>query len=50
MRKKSQAKEFKGTVKEMLGTAFSIGCTIDGSDPKDLQAAIDAGEWEVPEE
>jgi len=50
MRAKSQAKEFQGTVKEVLGTAFSIGCTVDGSNPKDLQEAIDEGEWEVPAE
>ena len=30
MRHKSMAKEFVGTVKEMLGTAVSLGCTIDG--------------------
>merc|ERR1719479_144380 len=48
MRPKSQAKEFKGTVKEILGTAFSIGCSDDGCNPKDLQERIDEGEWEVP--
>jgi len=50
MRPKSQAKEFKGTVKEILGTAFSIGCAVDGCNPRDLQERIDEGEWEVPEE
>jgi len=50
MKAKSQAKTFKGTVKEMLGTAFSIGCQVDGCDPKDLQEKIDADEWAVPEE
>merc|ERR1712157_545998 len=48
MRPKSMAKEFVGTVKEVLGTAFSIGCTVDGQNPKALQEAIDNGEWEVP--
>ena len=49
MREKSRSKEFSGTVKEMLGTANAVGCTVDGSNPMDLQAAIDAGEWEVPD-
>ncbi|MFS7939077.1 putative ribosomal protein L11/L12 [Helianthus anomalus] len=31
------AKELQGTVKEILGTCFSVGCTVDGKDPKDLQ-------------
>merc|ERR1719269_376458 len=29
MRYKSQAKEFKGTVKEVLGTCNAVGCTVD---------------------
>merc|ERR1712187_833424 len=49
MRAKSQAKAMKGTAKEILGTAFSIGCQIDGCNPKDLQAMIDSDEWEIPE-
>merc|ERR1712050_681469 len=40
MKHKSVAKEFKGTVKEILGTAFSIGCQVDGCNPKDLQEKI----------
>lgn len=50
MRERSMAKSFKGTVKEMLGTAVSVGCTVDGKDPREIQAAIDEGEIEVPEE
>jgi large subunit ribosomal protein L12e len=49
MRFKSLAKELRGTVKEILGTAFSIGCTVDGKHPRDILAAIDDGEVEVPE-
>merc|ERR1712129_628054 len=41
MRPKSQAKQFKGTVKEMLGTAFSIGCSVNGENPRDIQEMID---------
>jgi len=49
MRNKSLAKEFKGTVKEVLGTCFAVGCTVDGQKPRDLQQAIDDDEWETPE-
>ncbi len=31
MRPRSMAKEFSGVMKEVLGTAQSIGCTIDGN-------------------
>jgi len=44
MSHRSLAKDLKGTVKEILGTCVSVGCTIDGSTPKDLQKKIDAGE------
>ena len=30
MRPKSLGKELSGTVKEMLGTCQSLGCTVDG--------------------
>ncbi|CAE7625833.1 BIP5 [Symbiodinium microadriaticum] len=41
MRYKSLAKEFKGTAKEILGTCFAVGCTVDGQKPIALQEAID---------
>lgn len=44
------ARKLQGTVKEVLGTAFSIGCTIDGKSPYDVQKEIDDGEISVPEE
>ena len=50
MRPRSMALEFKGTVKEILGTAVSVGCTVEGSNPKDLQQQIDDGELIVPDE
>lgn len=40
MRPRSNAREFSGTVKEILGTAVSVGCTVDGEDPKDIQEAV----------
>merc|ERR1711998_701087 len=49
LRPKSYAASFAGTVKEVLGTAVSIGCTVDGKDPRDIQSAIDAGELAVKE-
>ena len=50
MRERSMAKQMSGTVKEILGTAFSIGCTVNGESPRDIQASIDDGEIEIPEE
>ena len=40
------AKELKGTVKEILGTAFSVGCQVDGRSPKDVSDDIESGEIE----
>ncbi|PVU86998.1 hypothetical protein BB561_006497, partial [Smittium simulii] len=39
---KSFSRELKGTVKEILGTAFSVGCTVEGQSPKDVQEQIDS--------
>lgn len=50
MREKSMAKEFSGTVKEILGTCVSVGCTVDGKDCRDVQAEIDSGDLVCPEE
>ena len=50
LRYKSLAKELSGTVKEVLGTAQSVGCTVDGKPPHDIIDAIDAGELDVPDE
>lgn len=50
MRDRSMAKKLEGTVKEVLGTAQSVGCTVDGSNPHDLIEKIKAGEIDIPEE
>ncbi|KAB0804719.1 hypothetical protein PPYR_01689 [Photinus pyralis] len=50
MRPRSMAKKLEGTVKEMLGTAQSVGCTIDGKLPHDVIDEINNGTVEVPEE
>lgn len=47
MRDRSMAKELEGTVKEVLGTAQSVGCTVDGVNPHDIIEKIKAGEIEV---
>ena len=43
MRFKSLAKDLKGTVKEILGTAFSVGCQVDGRSPKEISDDIENG-------
>ena len=48
MKPRSMAKELAGTVKEILGTCVSVGCTVDGKDPKDLQQEINDGDVEIP--
>ncbi|KAI1714167.1 ribosomal protein l11, RNA binding domain-containing protein [Ditylenchus destructor] len=50
MRPRSMAKKLEGTVKEILGTAQSVGCTIDGQHPHDIVDAIRSGDIEIPEE
>ncbi|MCJ7634327.1 50S ribosomal protein L11 [Candidatus Bathyarchaeota archaeon] len=37
------AKTFKSAVKEIAGSCVSIGITIDGKEPKEIQKAIDEG-------
>ena len=50
MRPRSMAKTFQGTVLEMLGTAVSVGCTVEGQSPQDLQQQIHDGDLVTPEE
>ena len=49
LRNKSMAKKLSGTVLEVLGTAFSIGCTVNGSSPHDIQGQIQDGTITIPE-
>jgi large subunit ribosomal protein L11 len=37
------SKTFKGMVKEVLGSCVSMGITVDGKDPKQVQREIDDG-------
>lgn len=41
---KSMSVTLASSVKEILGTCVSIGCTVDKKSPKDVQAEIDSGE------
>ncbi|KAI1497151.1 ribosomal protein L11 [Biscogniauxia marginata] len=43
MRFKSFSKELAGTVKEILGTAVSVGCQVDGRSPQAIIEDIDSG-------
>merc|ERR1712238_630501 len=49
MRYKSLSREFKGTVKEVLGTCNAVGCTVEDMQPMALQTAIDNDEFDTPE-
>jgi len=40
------AKSLQGTVLEIVGTAFSTGCQIDGRSPKSVSDDIKSGEIE----
>jgi large subunit ribosomal protein L11 len=39
------AQTLKGATKEMLGTCVSIGVTVEGKDPREVQKEIDAGKY-----
>jgi large subunit ribosomal protein L11 len=39
-------KTYKAAVKTVLGTALSVGLTIDGEDPRLIQKKIDNGEYD----
>ena len=48
MRPRSMSRELSGTVKEILGTAQSVGCTVDGSHPHDKIDEIREGTLTIP--
>lgn len=50
MRERSLARELAGTVREILGTCFSIGCTVNGEHPRELSLKIKNGEVPIPAE
>lgn len=48
VRARSLARELSGTIKEVLGTCRSMGCTVDGMTPAELTAKINDGSVSVP--
>jgi len=38
--------DIKNAVKEVIGSCVSVGVTVDGKDPKEMFALIDAGEYD----
>nr|XP_025744334.1 60S ribosomal protein L12 [Callorhinus ursinus] len=48
MRHRSLARELSGTIKEILGTAQSVGCNVDGRHPHDIIDDINSGALECP--
>ena len=49
MRARSMARYLSGTVKEILGTAQSVGCTVEGRPPHDLISDINTGALTIDE-
>lgn len=50
MRPRSGARKLEGTVLEVLGTAQSVGCTIENCRPHDVILKIKSGQMTVPDE
>ena len=48
IRERSMSRNLAGTVKEILGTCQSVGCTVQNLPPHDLIEQINAGRLEVP--
>ncbi|XP_034882104.1 60S ribosomal protein L12-like [Mirounga leonina] len=48
MQHRSLARELSGTIKEILGTAQSVGCNVDGLHPHDIIDDINSGAVECP--
>merc|ERR1711953_1194167 len=49
MRPRSNSRYLSGVMKEILGTAQSVGCTIDGRAPHDIIDDINEGNIDCPE-
>ena len=50
MKPRSLSKTFQGTILEILGTAQSTGCRVEGEDPHDIIEQIKEGSFATPEE
>jgi large subunit ribosomal protein L11 len=40
-------KNIKKAVKEVVGSCLSMGATVEGKDPREIQKEIDAGKWDA---
>ncbi|CAG9310359.1 RpL12_1 [Blepharisma stoltei] len=49
MRPRSGAKTFEGTLREIVGTCVSVGCTVEKKTPKEIIQMIEGGELNVSE-
>ena len=45
-REKYMDKTFKKSIKSVLGTALSIGATVEGLDPRVIQKKVEEGEYD----
>ncbi len=43
MKEKTLSRDFKGSVKEALGTCLAVGITVDGKSPKVITEAVESG-------
>jgi len=43
MEPRSLSREFKGTVKQILGTCVSLGCTVNNENPKKIIEKLNSG-------
>lgn len=43
VRRNSRSRTIRGTVKEVLGTARSVGCFVEGVHPREVIAAVNGG-------
>ncbi|OQS54811.1 RPL12 [Ecytonucleospora hepatopenaei] len=44
---RSRSNTPKGTMKQVLGTALAVGCSVEGHNPKDVIKAINGGRSEI---
>jgi len=42
----ANTRDLKKVVKQVLGTALSMGVTVEGKDPREVQREIDSGVWD----
>ena len=41
------ARDLKAAVKEVLGTGVSMGVTVEGKDPREVQKEVDEGKYDA---